>query len=143
MENGIFNGLFITTAEKRYSFAKANVLFSSLLFGFWHRVPPLRNFLDGNQSAVGASLTALMMLGSSFLFSVQLGMQYKQASSLWDGMTVHFINNACVNMLHVVFASADGAVSESNPTMRLAIAQTMMFTIVTVRWFIWKRNCSH
>jgi hypothetical protein len=65
-----------------------------------------------------------------------LGMQYKQASSLWDGMTVHFRNNACVNMLHVVFA--DG--SESNPTMRITIAQSIMFSIVLIRWFIWKKQ---
>jgi len=136
MENGIFNGIFITTAERRYSFAKANVLFSSLLFGFWHGVMPLRNFVDGNQSLTGAILTALILFGSSFLFSVQLGMQYKQASSLWDGMTVHFINNACINMFHVVFSGG----SETNPTLRLAMAQTMMFIIVTARWFIWKKT---
>jgi len=136
MENGIFNGLFISTAEKRYSFFIANTFFSSLLFGLWHCVMPLRNYLDGNQSIIGAIITAFLFFSTSFIFSVQLGMQFKQASSLWDGMTVHFINNACVNMLHVVFA--DG--TESNPTMRITIAGTMMFIIVAVRWSYWKRR---
>jgi membrane protease YdiL (CAAX protease family) len=136
MENGIFNGLFITTAEKQYSFAKANILFSSLLFGFWHSVMPIRNYFDGYQSLTGMMMTIILLFCTSFIFSLMLGMQYKQASSLWDGMTVHFINNACVNMFHVVFA--DG--TESNPTMRIAIAQTIMFIIVLVRWFMWKKQ---
>jgi hypothetical protein len=62
-------------------------------------------------------------------------MQFKQAnSSLWDGMVVHFINNASVNLFHVIFAGG----TDGNPTMRIAIAQTIMFIIVLVRWIIWK-----
>jgi hypothetical protein len=92
-------------------------------------------FFDGDQSLAGAILSALMLFGSSFLFSVQLGMQFKQSnSSLWDGMTVHFINNVSVNLFHVVLA---GGV-DSNPAMRIAIAQTIMFIIVLVRWIMWK-----
>ena len=135
MENGIFSGLFITTAKKRYSFAKANV-FSSL-----HTVMPIRNYIDGEQSLMGMIMTIILLFCASFIFSIMLGMQYKQASSLWDGMTVHFINNACVNMFHVVFANAEtGAATESNPTMHIAIAQTIMFIIVLVRWFLWKKQ---
>jgi hypothetical protein len=136
MENGIFSGLFISMAEKRYSFFIANGFFSSFLFGLWHSVMPLRNVIDGNQSLPGALISALLLFTSSYLFSVQLGMQYKQASSLWDGMTVHFINNVSVNLLHVVFA--DGI--ENAPTMRIAIAQGLMFSIVSVRWFWGKQS---
>jgi hypothetical protein len=50
-------------------------------------------------------------------------------------MVVHFINNASVNLIHVVLA--DG--TDSNPTMRIAIAQTIMFIVVAVRYFGWKR----
>jgi len=140
MENSIFSGVMISVAEKRHSFFIANGFYSSFLFGLWHGIMPLRNFIDGNQSLTGAVLSALLLFGSSFLFSIQLGMQFKQAnSSLWDGMTVHFINNASVNLFHVVFA--DG--TDSNPTTRIAIAQTIMFIIVTVRWFIWKRKIKH
>ncbi|MDR0668798.1 MAG: hypothetical protein LBF95_01835 [Treponema sp.] len=102
----------------------------------WHSVMPLRNFVDGSQSLTGAIMTAFMLLGSSFLFSVQLGMQFKQASSLWDGMVVHFINNVSVNLIHVV--SSDGV--ETSPTMRIAIAQTIMFIVVAVRYFGWKKT---
>lgn len=137
MENSIFSGIMISVGEKRHSFFFANGFYSSFLFGLWHSMMPLRNYVDGSQSLSGAVLTALMFLGSSFLFSVQLGMQFKQAnSSLWDGMTAHFINNVSVNLFHVVFTNG----ADSNPTMRLAIAQTIMFIIVLVRWSMWKKQ---
>ncbi|MDR1249890.1 MAG: CPBP family intramembrane metalloprotease [Treponema sp.] len=136
MENSIFSGVMITAAEKRHSFFIANGFYSSFLFGLWHSIMPLRNFVDGEQSLTGTVLSALLLFGSSFIFSVQTGMQFKQAnSSLWDGMVVHFINNASVNLIHVVFA--DG--TESNPTMRIAIAQTIMFIVVAARYFGWKK----
>jgi hypothetical protein len=135
MENAIFSGVMITLAEKRYSFFVANGFYSSFLFGLWHSIMPLRNFVDGGQSLTGAVLSALLLFGSSFLFSIQLGMEFKLASSsLWDGMVVHFINNASVNLIHVVLA--DG--TDSKPIMRIAIAQTIMFIVVTVRWFVGK-----
>ena len=137
MENTIFSGVMITLAEKRHSFFVANAFYSSVLFGFWHSIMPLRNFVDGSQSLNGAIMTALLLFGSSFLFSVQLGMQFKQAgASLWDGMVVHFINNVSVNFFHVVYANG----TESNPTMRIAVAQTMMFIIVLARWILWKKQ---
>jgi hypothetical protein len=51
-------------------------------------------------------------------------------------MVVHFINNASVNFFHVVYANG----TESNPTMRIAIAQTLMFIIVAVRWYLWRKQ---
>jgi hypothetical protein len=136
MENSIFSGIMITVAEKRHSFFIANGFYSSFLFAIWHGVMPLRNFIDGDQSLTGAILSMLLLFGSTFLFSIQLGMQFKLASSsLWDGMIVHFINNTSVNLFHVVFA--DG--TEGNPTTRLAIAQTIMFIIVGVRWYFWRK----
>ena len=135
MENGVFSGLMITVGKKRHSFFIANGFYSSFLFGLWHSVMPLRNFIDGNMPLSSALFAALMLFFSSFIFSIQTGMQYERAGSLWDGMVVHFMNNASANLFHVVFQ--DG--TESTPIMRIAIAQIIMFIIVTVRWFIWKK----
>jgi len=136
MENGFFSGIMITVAQKRHSFFIANGIYSSFMFGLWHCVMPIRNFIDGNMPFSAALFAVLMLFASSFVFSIQLGMQYKQSSFLWDGMVVHFINNASANMFHIV--CADG--TETNPIMRIAIAQVIMFTIVTIRYFSWKRQ---
>jgi len=136
MENGVFSGLMITVAQKRHSFFIANGFYSSFLFGLWHSVMPLRNFIDGNLSLSGAFFAALLLFGSSFIFSVQTGIQYKRASSLWDGMVVHFINNASANFFHVVFP--DG--TESAPVMRITIAGVIMFVIVLIRYILWKKQ---
>jgi membrane protease YdiL (CAAX protease family) len=137
MENSVFSGLMITAGERRHSFFFSNGFYSSFLFGLWHGVMPLRNYVDGVSSLGGTIAAMLMLFSTSFIFSIQLGMQFKQASSsLWDGMTVHFINNASVNLFHVIYSNGE----ESQPVLRLTIAGTIMFIVVTVRWFIWKRK---
>jgi hypothetical protein len=136
MENGVFTGFMITVGKKRHSFFVANGFYSSFLFGLWHSVMPLRNFVDGNMALPTALMAAFMLFFSSFLFSIQTGMQYEQSSSVWDAMTVHFINNTSANIFHVVFP--DG--TESTPVMRIAIAQVIMLTIVLIRYFSWKKQ---
>jgi hypothetical protein len=68
MENGVFTGFMITVGKKRHSFFVANVFYSSFLFGLWHSVMPLRNFVDGNMSFSTAIFAALMLFFSSFIF---------------------------------------------------------------------------
>jgi hypothetical protein len=139
MENGVFTGFMITVGKKRHSFFVANGFYSSFLFGLWHSVMPLRNFIDGNMTLSTAFMAAFMLFFSSFIFSIQTGMQYEQSSSVWDAMVVHFINNTSTNMFHVVFP--DG--TEHTPIMRIAIAQVIMLTIVLIRYFSWKRQVKH
>jgi hypothetical protein len=96
----------------------------------------LRNFVDGDMTLSTTLMAAFMLFFSSFIFSIQTGMQYEQSSSVWDAMVMHFINNTSANMFHVVFP--DG--TENTPVMRIAIAQVIMFTIVLIRYFSWKRQ---
>ncbi|MDR2883666.1 MAG: CPBP family intramembrane metalloprotease [Deferribacteraceae bacterium] len=135
MEDGIFRGLFIRLGERQWSFARAN-LFAALLFGIWHAIMPIRNYIDGDQSLTGATISALIILFSSFLFGVQLGWQYRISGSLWSGMTVHFINNTSANLLHVVVNGMEGS-----PTMRIAIAQTIMFVLVVILYMRYRSAC--
>lgn len=125
MEEGVFRGLFVRLAEEKYSFPVACIL-SSVLFGVWHIMQPLRNVIDGNQSMAGASMAGLILVVTSTLLGIQYCMLYKLTGSLWAGMTAHFVNNITANLLHVVTSSG---VDELLP-VRITIAQTLSFLIV-------------
>jgi len=129
MEDGVFRGLFLRIAESKLSFMKA-MLISSALFGIWHGIMPLRNFLSGEQSSGGAIMSALMLVLTSFIFGAVLCLLCKTEGSLWAGMTVHFINNAGVNLFHIVTLSG----TDTMQTVRLTIAQTILFIIVVI-WY--------
>jgi membrane protease YdiL (CAAX protease family) len=122
MEDGVFRGLFMRLFGEKRSFV-ASLLLSSALFGIWHGLLPLRSFLDGEQSGTGAIMSALLLIVTSFVFGVELCLFCKWEGSLWTGMTVHFINNASVNLLHVVTVSG----VDELQTARIAIAQTILF----------------
>jgi membrane protease YdiL (CAAX protease family) len=122
MEDGIFRGLFMRLFGEKHSFVVSMIL-SSALFGIWHGLLPLRGFLDGEQSGAGAIMSALLLIVTSFVFGVELCLLCTWEGSLWAGMTVHFINNASVNLLHVVTASG----VDEWQTVRITIAQTILF----------------
>jgi membrane protease YdiL (CAAX protease family) len=122
MEDGIFRGLFMRLFMEKRSFLTSMVL-SSVLFGIWHGLLPLRSFLDGEQSGAGAMMSAVLLIVTSFIFGVELCLFCKWEGSLWAGMAVHFINNASVNLLHVVTTSG----MDELQTMRISVAQTILF----------------
>jgi membrane protease YdiL (CAAX protease family) len=124
MEDGVFRGLFMRVLGKRYSFVAAMII-SSVIFGVWHGLLPLRSFLDGEQSGAGAMMSALLLIVTSFIFGVELCLLCKWEGALWAGMTVHFINNASVNMLHV--ATIQGM--DELQTLRISIAQTIVCVV--------------
>ncbi len=64
MEEGVFRGLFVRLAEEKHSFPAACIL-SSVLFGVWHIMQPLRNVIDGNQSVAGAFIAGLILVVTS------------------------------------------------------------------------------
>lgn len=132
MEDGVFRGLFLRITKDKLSFAKS-MLISSALFGIWHGIMPLRNYLTGEQSGGGAMMSALMLVLTSFIFGIVLCLLCKTEGSLWAGMTIHFINNASVNLLHIVTSSG----TDNMQTIRITIAQTILFIIVVV-WYVKK-----
>jgi membrane protease YdiL (CAAX protease family) len=121
MEDGVFRGLFMRVLGNKYSFM-ASMIISSVIFGIWHGLLPLRGFWDGDQSGTGAMMSALLLITTSFIFGVELCLLCKWEGALWAGMTVHFINNASVNLLHVsTLSGVDGL-----QTLRISIAQTLV-----------------
>jgi membrane protease YdiL (CAAX protease family) len=132
MEEGIFRGLFTKLAEKRLPFIAANIV-ASLLFGLWHIALPIRNYLDGEASAMGAFFSGLMYVVTSFLMGFQMGLLARMTGGLWASMGFHFVNNTVVNLLHVT--STSGA--DNLLTMRLTITGTCSFVIVLVIYIRW------
>jgi len=135
MEEGIFRGLFIKLAQKRYSFIKA-VILSSALFGIWHIAAPVRSMLDGEMSTSGAVMYALMLVLTTGVTGAKFCLLTKITGSLWMPMADHFFNNSIVNTLHIV--SLSGA--DELQVIRITIAQTVSFLIVL---FIYWKSGAH
>ncbi|MGI6004199.1 MAG: CPBP family intramembrane glutamic endopeptidase [Christensenellales bacterium] len=135
MEEGVFRGLFLRLMQEKYTFAKS-CFFSSILFGIWHIAQPVRNLLDGEQSPMGALMSAILLVAASTLLAIQFCMLFKVTGSLWACMAAHFVNNAGVNLLHV--STAAGA--DQLQMLRIAIAQALSFVVVLVLFLLRARR---
>ena len=127
MEEGMFRGLFQRLLERRYSFwISARVC--SLLFGLWHIVGPMRNWLDGVDSLGSAAVQAAALAVTSALVGLKWALLTQRSGGLFLAMGDHFFNNTIVNLLHVTAAGqADPLLS-----LRVALAQTLSFL-----WVAW------
>ena len=130
MEEGVFRGLFQRILNSHFKFVIAAII-ASLLFGIWHIMSPLRNYLDGNQSLGGFIAESSMLIGTSALVGFKFAMMGKLTGNLYMAMGDHFVNNTIINILHVV--STDGA--DSFQVIRISIAQSVSFTVVLI-WFL-------
>lgn len=130
MEEGVFRGLFQTMLNKHFKFVVAAII-ASTLFGVWHIMSPLRNFIDGNQSPGGFIAQSCLLIGTSALVGFKFAMMGKLTGNLYMAMGDHFVNNTIINILHVVsFEEAD-----TFQTIRITIAQSLSFTIVLI-WYL-------
>ena len=134
MEEGVFRGLFNRLLSQKYSFI-LSALIASALFGFWHIVGPVRNFLDGESSVAGTVANSVMLVFTSALVGFKFAMLTKMTGSIFMGMGDHFVNNTIVNILHAV--SKNGA--DEMMALRVAIAQSLSFILVLL-WFATSLN---
>jgi len=125
MEEGIFRGLFIKLLEQKHSFVVSAII-SSCLFGFWHMIGPVRNYVDETMSMNGMIANIAMLVITSTLVGFKFAMLTKMTGSLYMAMGDHFVNNTIVNLLHVV--SDTGA--DEMMVVRVAIAQSVSFILV-------------
>ena len=125
MEEGIFRGLFIKLLEQKHSFVVSAII-SSCLFGFWHMIGPVRNYVDETMSMNGMITNIAMLVITSTLVGFKFAMLTKMTGSLYMAMGDHFVNNTIVNLLHVV--SDTGA--DEMMVVRVAIAQSVSFILV-------------
>ncbi len=135
MEEGIFRGLFQKLLEKKHSFMSAAVM-ASTLFGLWHVVGPIRNFVDGTSSMEGMIANAIMLCVTSALVGFKLALLTRMTGSLYMGMGDHFVNNTIVNILHVV----SGTGADEMMFVRITIAQSVSFFLVLFYYICQRRK---
>ena len=133
MEEGIFRGLFQKILERKYSFVLSAVIASGL-FGVWHIIAPVRSYYDGTMSYKGFVANAILLVVTSGLVGFKFALMTKLTNSLYMAMGHHFINNAIVNMLHVVSSTG----TDELMVVRITIAQTISFVTILV-WYIFVR----
>ena len=104
MEEGLFRGILITHMGSRMSLMKANLIQASL-FGIWHIVWPIRDYLDGRTdllTVVGMSAGYILLSG---MIGFAWGYFYQKTNSLWASWSAHTLNNTIMNFFHITTAS--------------------------------------
>lgn len=137
MEEGIFRGLFQKILEKKYSFAITSVI-TACLFGLWHIMAPARSYYDGTMSYKDFVANAILLVVTSSLVGFKFALMTKLTHSLYMAMGHHFINNAIVNILHVVSSAG----IDKYMVVRISIAQTMSFAIILI-WYMIAQHKEH
>ena len=128
MEEGVFRGLFPTLLSDKMNFWKATI-FSAILFGVWHWIMPMRDFLEGNSSFGNLLVMGIGYIILSGIMSIKWSVLYKITDSLWMGLGDHLFNNVIVtNLLHVVSENE----ADSMQIVRILIGQLLSFILVMV-----------
>lgn len=125
MEEGVFRGLFTKILED-ISFRKS-ILIIAFLFGIWHLVMPLRDFIDGNSSFANLLIMGIGYVILAGVMSIKWSLLYQMTGSLWTGLGDHLFNNVIVtNLLHVVSKGE----ADSLQIVRILIGQLLSFGLV-------------
>lgn len=126
MEEGIFRGLFSRLLENRMSF-KGIVFFIALLFGVWHWVMPMRDYIEGNSSLGNLLVMGIGYIILSGVMSIKWSVLYKMTGSLWMGIGDHLFDNIVVtNLLHVISNNE----ADNLQIIRILIGQLISFVLV-------------
>ena len=132
MEEGVFRGLFTKILEG-ISYRKS-LFFIAFLFGIWHLVMPLRDYIQGESSLVNLIAMGIGYVILAGMMSIKWSLLYKMTGSLWFGLGDHFFNNLALNLVHVVSNSE----ADSLQIVRILLWQLLSFAIVL--WVYQKKN---
>ncbi|MCI8590287.1 MAG: CPBP family intramembrane metalloprotease [Clostridiales bacterium] len=128
MEEGIFRGLFSKLLISKMKFG-VTIFFIALLFGIWHWVMPLRDFIEGRSSVANLLVMGIGYTVLAGIMSIKWSILYKVSGSLWIGLGDHLFNNVIVtNLLHVI-SNND---ADSMKIVRIMIGQLISFLLVMI-----------
>lgn len=128
MEEGIFRGCFSNLLAGKMSFTGATI-FIALLFGLWHWVMPMRDFIEGRTSIVNLLIMGIGYIILAGIMSIKWSLLYKITGSLWMGLGDHLFNNVIVtNLLHVISENE----ADSMQIVRILIGQLVSFILVII-----------
>lgn len=121
MEEGIFRGLFTKITKDQ------SILFVAFLFGIWHLVMPLRDYLEARTTFMNLVVMGVGYIILAGIMSVKWSLLYRLTGSLWMGLGDHLFNNVVVtNLVHVI-SNGEG---DSMQIVRILIGQLLSFGIV-------------
>ena len=128
MEEGVFRGLFMKILTARHSFSRAALLIA-FLFGIWHWVMPLRDYVEGNSTLSNLLIMGIVYIVLAGMMSIKWSLLYRITGSLWMGLGDHLFNNIIVtNLLHVI----SNGEADSMQIVRILIGQTLSFAVVLI-----------
>lgn len=128
MEEGIFRGLFMHLLKDKMSYNNAT-LFIALLFGVWHWVMPMRDYIEGNSNIGNLLVMGIGYIILAGIMSTKWSILYKMTDSLWMGVGDHLFNNVVVtNLLHIISNNE----TDSMQIVRILIGQMISFFLVTI-----------
>lgn len=138
MEEGIFRGLFANLLADKLNFKDSAALIA-LLFGIWHWVMPLRDFVEGRTSTANLLIMGIGYIVLAGIMSIKWSILYKITGSLWMGLSDHLFNNVIVtNLLHVISENE----SDSMQIVRILIGQLMSFLFVMIYYKLHRNGAS-
>ena len=134
MEEGIFRGLMMRQFMTKMSANKANLL-QSVLFGLWHIVWPLKEYITGSIDFLGFVGDAFMYVLMTFLTGLIFGYMYQKSGSIIGPVVFHTLHN-----LFVSFIVIDSLIPEAADTVGVGMISLFILLFAPVLAIIFIRK---
>ena len=126
MEEGLFRGLMMRQFMTKMSAKKANLL-QSVLFGLWHIVWPIKDYITGGLDFPGFVAYAFQYVLVTFVNGLIFGYMYQKSNSIIGPVVMHTIHN-----LFVRFIVIDPLIPEVYFTMQVLMISFLIVPIAIV-----------
>ena len=131
VDEGLFRGVLLQQFLRRFTFWRA-LLLQAVLFGIWHFVWPLEDFVNNDASLTTAMADASALVASTTLLGLVLGYMALKTGSLWAPWIAHTINNAAISLLYIR-TDAGLLSADEFPVFAATFALGMLFLMLWTR----------